>query len=463
MIRAGRGAWRARIGSAVCLALLWGLALPAQATDLLQIYRMAQRNDPTFQAARHAFVAALQAIPQARAGLLPNVGLEGSDGLTRASTAFSDLAPVDRRIHTCTWTRRLAQPVFNLEKFDAYRQSRFAVQRARAQLAQAQADLILRVARAYFNVLVAQEEVTAAQAQVSATRQQLGQAQRGYRAGTAAVTDVYEAKARLALARSQAVAAANDLEDRRAELQKITNAWPATLAALKSTAVIPVPLPDEPSAWMRQARERNPAVQAQQAALSEATAAISRARAGYLPTVDLVASYGDNYSSGNLTNPVNYSTRYRSGEVDLRVVMPLYAGGATQSKVAEAVAKREQAASALEAARRRAATEARQAFAGIKNGLAQIAALQSSLRSGESAVTGNEVGYRLGLRINLDVLNAQEQMYVTLRDLAKARYDTLLQGLKLKAAAGSLSEADLVTLNALLAGGEGRTRRAHGG
>ncbi len=451
MRRTGRSPWRAGGLSAVGLALLVSLALPARADDLLQVYRAAQRNDATFQEARHAFVAAVQAIPQARAGLLPSVSLEGDDGATRASTSFADLSPVDRHLRTWTWTLQLDQPVFNLAKFYAYRQSRFAVDEARARLDQAQSALILRVARAYFDVVVAQAALSAARGRVSATRSQLAQAQHGYRSGIAAVTDVYEARARLELARSREVAAAGDLDNKRVQLQRITDAWPGNLAALEPAAVIPKPLPDDPRAWMRQARRRNPRVRARRAALAEARAAIRRARAGYAPTVDLTASYGDNYSSDNLTSPQDYSTRYTSGALGLRVVVPLYAGGATSSQVAQALAKRDEAADALRAARRRAATHARRAFAGIRDGLMQIAALDASLRAGRSAVKGNEVGYRLGLRINTDVLGAQEQVYVAQRDLAKARYDTLLQGLKLEAAAGNLSEADLATLNRLLA------------
>lgn len=428
-----------------------GLGWPtnASAADILQIYRAAQRNDATFQAARHGFYAARQAIPQARSGLLPHLDLEGSGGFTRANTAFSGGPSVNRNIRTRTWSLRLDQPVFNLEKLYAYRTSKLTVEEASARFAQAQADLILRVTRAYFNDLVAEQEVTAAQGQVAATREQLAQAQHGFRAGTAAVTDVYEAKSRLELARSQVLAASNRLEDRRAELQKITNEWPEKLTALASTAVIPGPVPNDVAAWIRQARSDNPAVRAQQAAVSIAFEMIRRARAGYMPTLDLSASYGSNYSSNNLTNPVSYSTRFRSGELDLRLVVPIYSGGETNSKVAEAIEKREQAASTLEAVQRQSAMDARKAFAGVENGLARVEALEASLRAGQSAVKGDEKGYRLGLRINTDVLSAQAQVYSTISEEAKARYDALFQGLKLKAAAGQLTETDLVALNTL--------------
>ncbi|MGA7180287.1 MAG: TolC family outer membrane protein [Thiobacillaceae bacterium] len=437
----------------------WGLALlalslPVQASDLLRIYQTAQANDPTFQAARHAFDAAAQKLPQARAGLLANASLNGNDGRTHASTEFSGVSPVTRDIRNWTWTLQLNQPVVHLENLYSYRESGYLVEQAQAQFEQARADLILRVAQAYFDVLVAQEAVTAADAQVSAMQEQLAQTQHGYTAGTSAVTDVDEAKSRFELARFQAVSAANELDAKRSELQKITGEWPGTLAGFQAAKVIPQPTPDDPQAWIGQAKNDNPAVHAQQAALKAAEAEISRSRSGHLPTLDLTASYGGNYSSDNLTNPVDYSTLYKSWQAGLQLAIPIYAGGATSSKVVEAMAKREQSAAELEAARRQAATDARQAFEGIKNGLAQVDALESALRSGQSAVKGNVVGYRVGLRINSDVLNAQQQVYTTLHDLAKARYDTLFQGLKLKAAAGNLSEADVGTINALLVDGK---------
>lgn len=431
--------------------LLMCAAVTARGADLLRTYHEAQRHDATYEAAQAAFAAAAQKLPQARAGLLPTIGVTGSDGVAHAVTAFGDLSPVDRRIRTWTWALRLDQPVFHLDKVYAYREATFQVARARLRLARARSELILRVAKAYFAVLVAREGVAAARARASAMRQQLARASHRFRAGIAAVTDVDEANAHLQLARSQALAAAEELEDKRAELQKITGRWPSRLAALRGAAVIPRPVPADRRAWLTRARESNLAVLARQAALSAAGKEIGRRRAGHLPKVDLTASYGGNYSSDNLTSPARYATRHRSWRVGVRVALPLYAGGGTRSRVAQAIAERDRARWELQAARRRAATDARQAYAAIRNGVSRIKALRASLCSAKSAVKGNEAGYRMGLRINTDVLNAQQQLYKTLHELAKARYGTLFQGLKLKAAAGNLSEEDLRALDSLLA------------
>lgn len=451
------GRWWVGPGSGLaryCGVALLGLMSSVQAADLLQVYQAAQRNDPTYEAARHAFDAAAQKLPQARAGLLPTANVTGNDGATHASTVFSGNSPVIRDIHNWTWTLQLTQPLVHLDTVYAYRESESLVDQAKAQLDQAKMDLILRVAQAYFDVLVAEESVTAANAQVKAMQQQLALTEHGYTAGTTAVTDVDEARSHYELARSQAVAAVNDLDAKRAELEKIIGQWPDNILGLKAAAVFPKPVPDDPQAWIEQAKANNPAVLAQQAALKAAEAEVWRMRSGHLPTLDLTASYGGNYSSDNLTSPVDYSTLYKSWQAGLQVAIPIYSGGATNSKVTEAIAKREQAAAQLEAARRQSATDARQAFSGIKNGLIQVEALEASLKSSQSAVKGNVAGYRVGLRINSDVLNAQQQMYTTRHDLAKARYDTLLNGLKLKAAAGNLSEADVGILDAMFGGGK---------
>jgi outer membrane protein len=201
---------------------------------------------------------------------------------------------------------------------------------------------------------------------------------------------------------------------------------------------------------MDHARTDNASVRAQTAALAAAKVDIKKNRSDYLPTIDLTSSYGSNYASNSLTTPNDYATRSKSLQIGLQVNIPLYSGGMTNARVSEAVANAGKARADLEAASRQAATDAQQAFAGVVNGLAQIDALNSAVESGESAVKGNRAGYHLGIRINLDVLNAEQQLYAAKKDLAKARYDTLLQGLKLKAAAGNLEEADLLGINDFL-------------
>ena len=276
-------------------------------------------------------------------------------------------------------------------------------------------------------------------------------AKRGFEAGASAITDEHEAKSRVDLARSQRIAALNELEAKRAELEKVVGQETRVLAALQPAVVVPKPQPDNARDWIAQARENNPAVLAPQAAVGAAEATVRKSRAEYTPTLDLVASYGKNYASGNPSTVLDYESRIESTQVGVQLSVPIYSGGVTNARVKESIANVGRATAELEVARRKAGTDARQAYAAVVNGLAQIEALESAVESSSSSVKGNKVGYKLGIHMNIDVLNAEQQLYTAQRDLVKARYDTLFQGLKLKAAAGILSEADVTLVNQLLA------------
>ena len=427
---------------------------PACATDLLQAYRLAQDSDPTIASARYTLEAAQQKIPQARANLLPAASATGNDGNTRADTEFTDVPLVDRNMKAWGWNLQLTQPIIRIGNVYAYRESGYLVEQAEAQYAQAQQDLLLRVAQAYFGVIVAQDAIAAADAQVSALTEQLAQVTRGFQQGTHAQTDIDDTKSRLGSARSQRVAAQNDLESARADLEKVTGkSFDQTtdqLAVMQATLTPPPPSPADSRAWMDQARTDHPLVRAQKAALEAARQEIKKNRSDHLPTLDLVGNVGSNYASHSLTTPNDYSTRATQHEVGVQLTVPIYSGGAINSKVTEAIANMNKAEADMEAASRQASTDAQQAFAGVTNGLAQIDALNVAVESGLSAVKGNRIGYKLGIRINIDVLNAEQQLFTAQRDLSKARYETLLQGFKLKAAAGVLSEADLKAVNAML-------------
>lgn len=421
----------------------------ANATDLLDVYHLAQTNDPTFEAARYTLEAVQQRLPQARAGLLPTIAANGNSGKNRSDTTFTDTPIVQRDIRTWNWQLQLTQPLIRVQNVYAYSESESLVEQATAQFAQAEQNLVLRVAQAYFDVVVAEDGIAVADAQVKAMGEQVAIATRGFQTGTTSVTDVDEAKSRVGQARSQRVAALNELEAKRSELEKVVGQMPDRLAVLKPAVVAPRPVPDDLPAWTAQAKDNNPIVRAQKAALAAAESRVSKNRSEHLPTLDLTASYGNNYSSGS-TTPSDYSTLSKTTMVGLQLNIPIYSGGSTNAKVSEAIATRFKTRADLEAARRQAVNDAKQAYSGIANGLAQIEALDSAVISGQSAVKGNQVGYTLGIRINIDVLNAEQQLYASQRDLTKARYETLFQGLKLKAAAGVLTVEDLAAINAML-------------
>lgn len=435
----------------ILAALLYGASsLPAYGEDLLDVYRLALRNDPTFEVARYTLKAASEKYPQAVAGLLPSVNASGSNNVTRAQNEFSNAEAVKRDVHAWNWTLQLTQPLIRAQNLYAYDEAQESVEQAQAQYNLAEQDMILRVTQAYFGVLVSRESIKVAEAELAATEEQLELAKRGFEKGIAAITDVRDGQSRADLARSHLVTARNDLDGMNAELAKIVDEVPDQLAALDPAASIPAPEPNDQKTWIKQARENNPAVRAARSGLLAAEAAVGKTRAEHAPTLDLVASYGENYSSGSTTLSTDYAWKGNSRQIGIQFNVPLFSGGGTSSRVAEAIAYKYRVGAELEVAHRQAATDARQAFAGVVNGQSQIAALKSSVESSQSAVDGSHDGYKLGVYNNIDVLNAEQQLYTAKRDLVKARYETLFQALKLKAAAGILTPDDLISTNAML-------------
>jgi outer membrane protein len=435
-----------KIGILLASCFSWS----AHGANLLQIYRLAQSNDPIFESARYTLAAAQHKIPQARAGLLPVISLNGNENNTTASSVFGSDPAVRREINAWSLTLQLTQPLVRIQNIYSYNESTYLNEQAQAQLKQAEHDLILRVTQAYFEVLIAQESIDVSVAQLKAAEEQLALAKRGFETGVNAITDIHEAKSRADLAYSQRITALNDLEAKHAELEKILGQETKQIAPLQSIVRVPKPQPDNVREWLEQARISNPSVLAAQAALNAAESAVKKNRAEHAPTLDLVASHGLDYSSGNVSTPSDFQTRTLSNKVGIQFTVPLFAGGGVNARVGEAIANVGKAAAELEIARRKAGADAKQAYSAIVNGLVQIEALESAVQSSNSAATGKKAGYKLGVNKNIDVLNASQQLYTAQRDLVKSRYDTLLQGFRLKAASGILSEEDVYQVNQLL-------------
>lgn len=425
-------------------------SLSAYGADLLDIYRLALRNDPTFEVARYTLNAAREKYPQAVAGLLPAVNASGTNNVTRAQNVFSNAPGVTRDVHAWNWSLQLTQPLIRIQNVYAYDEAKVALEQAQAQYNLAEQDIILRITQAYFGVMASREGIKVAEAELSATEEQLQLAKRGFENGVAAITDVREGQSRADLARAHLVEARNELDAKSAELGKIVDDIPEQLAALGTSVPIPPPQPNDQQFWINHARESSPAVRAARSGLLVAEAQLGKTRAEHTPTLDLVASYGENYSSGSTTMPTDFASRGQTRQLGVQFTIPLFAGGGTSARVAEVMANKYRAGAELEVARRQAATDARLAFAGVVNGLSQITALESTVESNQSMVNESHAGYKLGVYNNFKVLDAEQRLYTAKRDLVKARYETLFQALKLKAATGALGEDDLINANALL-------------
>jgi len=422
----------------------------ASALDLLQAYRDALVYDSQFASAKLQRDAGRERQVQGRAALLPQAGFNASvakvngDGsstsaLTGLPTPFK-LDYTDQR-----YVLQLKQPLYNLSSFIAFDQSKLQVAASEVQFEQSRIDLALRVAQAYFDMLASQDAIAFIQAQKIAIAEQLASAKRNFEVGTATITDTHEAQARFDLTEAQEIGALNDLEIKRNQLALLTGQVPDGLRGLAAGVKLSPPEPATVDQWVVNAESGNIGVVAQGLAAEIAKLDIRRASAGHLPTLDAVASYTDS-KSAFLSSPFSSTVT----NIGVQLNIPIFSGYATSSQVTQAIALEEKARADLDTARRNAAQGARSAYLGVQSGLSQVRALEAAERSSLLALDANKLGYEVGVRINIDVLNAQQQLYSTRRDLAKARYDTLVAGLKLKAASGALSEADLAEINALL-------------
>lgn len=422
----------------------------AGAADLLSAYHDAITYDAQFAAARAALNAGREKLPQGRSGLLPTIGVT-------ANTAWNDDSRTSRatgietnaKYNSNGWTASLSQPLFRWQNWVAYTQSELAVAQAEAQFGVARQDLIVRVTQAYFDVLLAQDALATAQGQKAAIAEQLEAAKRTFEVGTTTITDTNEAQSRYDLIIAQELAAQSDLAVKQETLRIVIGKESSSLKNLKPGVALLSPQPNDINQWVAMAETGNPGVLASQAAFEIATREIEKQRAGHYPTLDLVASRNKN-AQGSSSIPGFGGAEGDSSSIGLQLSIPIYAGGVVSSRDREAVALKEKAAADLENTRRQASLGARQAYLGVTSGLAQVQAFEAALISSQSSLDSNKLGYDVGVRINIDVLNAQSQLYATQQSLSKARLDTLLALLRLKAAAGSLKEEDVQAINALL-------------
>jgi outer membrane protein len=428
--------------------------LPAHARseDLLQVYRQAQRYDAVYAAARHALEAGRARLPQGRALILPTLNLSANATASRIDSESRNPALIPdftRSPESAGYTLTLAQPIYRPQNWLQYRQAEFQVAQAEAAFGQAGQDLIVRTAQAYFDVLAAQDTLELVRAQKAAISEQLAQAKRNFEVGTATITDTHEAQARFDLIGAQEIAAQNDLESKRRTLQLLTGKEPGELRPLRGEVRLPPPNPPDMQAWVDLAEKQSYPVQIQEAAAEVAALEVKRNSAAHLPTLDAFASH--NQTGQNASTESSVGRDVTQTTIGLQLAMPLFAGGGISSREREAAALSLKAREDLENARRNSVLTARQTYLAVSNGISLVSALEQALLSSTSALDSNKLGYEVGVRINIDVLNAQQQVFQTRRDLLAARYTTINNSLRLKAAAGALREEDLEEVNRALA------------
>lgn len=424
----------------------------AQAADLLETFHAAQANDPVFAAARATQQASQEKLPQGRSLLMPSINLNANSTFNDQTTQYHPAIPPlltggTNRYNSYGYGVSLVQPLFRQQNWLVYSESELQVAQAEVQLKIAEQDLILRVAQAYFDVLIEQDSVQLVNTQKTAISEQHEQAKRNFEVGSATITDTLEAQARYDLTGAQEIAAQNNLEIKRSALQQLTNATPGDFTPLGKEFKLEAPQPADMEKWVDAAQLNNLQLAIAQVSAEIAEKEVARNRGGHYPTVDLVANYSQNNANGGSFG-VGSDTTNKSIGVQLN--MPLFQGGVVNSRWREAEANRERARQELENVRRNVAQQTRQAYLGVVSGVAQVQALQQALTSSESVLEASKLGQEVGVRTNLDVLNAQQQLFSTRRDLYQARYNYLISQLRLKQAVGSLGEADLGKVNQAL-------------
>jgi len=432
--------------------LLAAAPLAASAEDLSQVYKDALGYDAQYAAARQASLAGQEYTVQGRALLLPSLNLTANASSSRLSSESDNPAQVpsyDRTVELYGYALTLTQPIYRHQNWLQADQGKLQAQQAELQYEQARQDLMLRTAQAYFDVLAANDTLTLVRAQKKAIAEQLAQAKRNFEVGTATITDTHEAQARYDLSGSQEITAENDVEGKQRLLQLITGKEYADLRPLRADIKVSPPEPRDMQSWVGLAEKQNYSVMVQTAAVEIARLEAKRQDAGHEPTLDFVASH--NYTSQNGSQFSGIGSSLTSDTIGLQFALPLYQGGGISSKARQAAYNLERSRSDLDNARRTASLATRQAYLLVINGIAQVGALEQALVSSESALQSNRLGYEVGVRINIDVLNAQQQVFQTRRDLALARYNTITSQLRLKAAAGSLRDEDIQAVNQALA------------
>ena len=423
-----------------------------RAADLLETFRAAQANDPQIAAAYATMQAGEEKLAQGRSLLMPAVNLSANTTMNDLNVQYVPAVPPfllggSYRFNSHGYNVNMVQPLYRQQNWLAYSESELQVAAAEAQYKVAEQELVLRTAQAYFDVLNAQDGVELAEAQKNAITEQLGQAKRNFEVGSATITDTLEAQSRFDLTGAQEIAAQNNLEIKRRVFQQLTNSLPGNLKRLGAAVKLDAPQPADAEKWIADAQLNSPQLAVAKANTQLAEKEVARNRGGHYPTVDLVANYGNTYANGSQFGVGN---DIRNTNIGVQLNVPLFQGGLINSKWREAEANYERAQQDLESAHRNVTLQTSQAYLGVVSGIVQVQALQQALVSSTNVLDATKTGQEVGVRTNLDVLNAQQQLYSTRRDLYQAEYNFLLSKLRLKAAAGVLDADGLIEVNQAL-------------
>jgi outer membrane protein len=448
-----------------------GLALAQEVplsskTDLVTVYQEAVNNNADLAAARAQLAARQELVPQARAGLLPNLsaGAYSGDTRTRIDTSAGN-QNVDR--NAFSYQANLSQPLFRADRWFQLQAAQATSEQAALEFSATQQNLILQTAETYFAVLRAQDNLAATKAEEAAFKRQLDQANERFDVGLSDRTDVLQAQAGYDTARANRIIAQRNVDDAFQSLITLTNRDFPALEGIRHTLPVQTPVPNDAKSWVDTAAQQNLNLQAVNYAVNAAEETLRQRKAGHAPTLDAVASYekGDNDALGFSNSGANeaigsalgnpgliprYNGDVEQTSIGVQLNIPLFSGGLTSSQAREAYQLLNQAEQQRESLRRQVVQDTRNRHRAVNTDVEQVSARRQSIVSNQSAVEATEIGYQVGTRNIVDVLDAQRQLYASVRDYNNARYDYILDNLRLKQSAGTLSPADLETLASYL-------------
>ena len=434
-------------------AMAWAEIAPLSVrTDLMSVYQEAVNNNADLAAARADYQARREGVPQARAGLLPNLsaGAQVSD----VRTALEQ-PPATQSRSGALYQANLSQPLFRADRWFQLQAAEAVSEQAALELSASEQNLILQSAEAYFAVLRAQDGLASTRAEENAFRRQLDQANERFDVGLSDKTDVLQAQAGFDTARANRIIAERQVEDAFQALVTLTNRDYRSIEGIQHSLPILAPVPADATAWVNTAAAQNLNLQASNFAVTAAEETLRQRKAGHAPTLDAVASYkrGDNDLLG-LSNPnytgQNYGNDVSQRSVGLELNIPLFSGGMTSSQAREAYQRLSQSEQQREGMRREVVQNTRNLYRAVSTDVETVQARRQSIISNQSALEATEIGYQVGTRNIVDVLDAQRQLYSAVRNYNDARYDYILNNLRLKQAAGTLSPTDLQALGTYL-------------
>jgi len=439
--------------SLIYLGVLTSQSVAADSTidskqqTLLDIYHQAVSHDPTLASALSANQAAQEIIEQGKALYRPDVNFNADANAVKTDIRYlkSNTPPGQSNFETYKIGVDARQPIYRKKNLVQIEQTKTQVSIADKQLHLSQQALILRTTQAYFDVLIAQDKIDLIIAQKIAIQSQLEQAKANFEVGTTTITDVNEAQARYDLVNAQEIAAVNEHQVAKYAVQAITGENPQKLASVKADIKTNV-LEQNMDKWLEVAQQNNLNVQIQQDAVKYSEQEIEREKAGHLPTLDAVASFSESYSTGS-SSVFSSGNDLKTASIGLQLQIPLYQGGATSSRIRQAILNKQKALDDIEIIRRQTELETKRAYLNLSTTIAQVKAYEQALMSSQSQLDSTKLGYEVGVRTSVDVLNAQQQLFSAKRDLLQARYNYLVNIIRLKTASGVVAEVDLLDIN----------------